>query len=571
MNDLFPTIPDGQEAAEYLAGLTAEELDALFAGFQAGVDRVEAHDTGEMTRADVIAAMRDATTVIDAIRTEQVKRGEADAAEEAELAELTAKAKADPAPAADADADADTPAATGGDDEDDDEGDPEPAPADEPVADADAEKPELVTAAVAEAELKRRSPKFARAAAATPRPASAQRRFLARGDLPGHSAGEALTYADALQAIITKNEALAGAEGKFSVVRVNAEYPEDRRLDRANPEQVQERIKNAASPEAITAAGGLCAPVTPYYDLMICAVEDRPVRDSLVGFQATRGGITLAPPPTLANVTTAVTRLTETQDQAGGTSATKGCQTVACPSFVETDVAIIARCLRFGNLGSRAWPEQVDAWLQLTAAYHARVAETALLDGIAAASTAVTGAAVGGAISTLLGQILQAAAGMRSRQRMRADQTLRVILPAWTADMLVADLTRSAFGRFELNQAGVQALLGTYRINVTWTLDGATGAGQVFGAQGAGALIGFPDTVRWYLFPEGAFLFLDGGTLDLGVVRDSTLNSTNDYQLFMETFENVAYAGCESLQVTSDVCASGQTIAPATLSTCSGL
>ena len=45
------------------------------------------------------------------------------------------------------------------------------------------------------------------------------------------------------------------------------------------------------------------------------------------------------------------------------------------------------------------------------------------------------------------------------------------------------------------------------------------------------------------LFPEGTFLHLDGGSLELGIVRDSTLNSTNDYQVFGETFENVARIG----------------------------
>ena len=44
-------------------------------------------------------------------------------------------------------------------------------------------------------------------------------------------------------------------------------------------------------------------------------------------------------------------------------------------------------------------------------------------------------------------------------------------------------------------------------------------------------------------FPEGTFLHLDGGVLELGIVRDSTLNSMNDYQVFGETFENVARIG----------------------------
>lgn len=38
----------------------------------------------------------------------------------------------------------------------------------------------------------------------------------------------------------------------------------------------------------------------------------------------------------------------------------------------------------------------------------------------------------------------------------------------------------------------------------------------------------------------GTFLYVDAGQLDLGIVRDSHLNAANDFQLFGETFENVA-------------------------------
>jgi hypothetical protein len=84
---------------------------------------------------------------------------------------------------------------------------------------------------------------------------------------------------------------------------------------------------------------------------------------------------------------------------------------------------------------------------------------------------------------------------------------------------------------------------------VSWHLDGETG--QIFGSQADGALLGFPTDVIWYLFSEGTFVFLDGGTLDLGLVRDSTLNGTNDYKIFLETFEGVAKVGVESLRVKS--------------------
>ena len=119
-----------------------------------------------------------------------------------------------------------------------------------------------------------------------------------------------------------------------------------------------------------------------------------------------------------------------------------------------------------------------------------------------------------------------------------------------------ADLVKQAPGdgmdlTFNLSDATINGFFAARNINVSWFIDGE--AGQIIGAQAAGAPTTFPADLVWYLFSEGTFLFLDGGTLDLGVVRDSQLNSTNDYQMFLETFEGVAKIGIESLRVTSPV------------------
>jgi hypothetical protein len=70
-------------------------------------------------------------------------------------------------------------------------------------------------------------------------------------------------------------------------------------------------------------------------------------------------------------------------------------------------------------------------------------------------------------------------------------------------------------------------------------------------------MLEFPDTFTWYMFAEGTFLFLDGGTLDLGIIRDSTLVGTNDYKMFVETFEGIAKVGVESIKVTSTIAVNG--------------
>lgn len=44
------------------------------------------------------------------------------------------------------------------------------------------------------------------------------------------------------------------------------------------------------------------------------------------------------------------------------------------------------------------------------------------------------------------------------------------------------------------------------------------------------------------MWQQGGVYFIDGGTLDFGIVRDSTLNSTNDFQVFGESFRVAAGA-----------------------------
>ena len=70
----------------------------------------------------------------------------------------------------------------------------------------------------------------------------------------------------------------------------------------------------------------------------------------------------------------------------------------------------------------------------------------------------------------------------------------------------------------------------------------------------------------WFLFVEGTFQFLDGGRLDLGVVRDSILDATNDYETFTEVFEGLAFRGVEAYQVQSTVKPSGASATTAALS-----
>jgi hypothetical protein len=394
--------------------------------------------------------------------------------------------------------------------------------------------------------------------------------ITAGADIPGVSAGSPLdnmnAVAKAMADRMHQMRRTSGGDGEqHTVATLVASFPEDRTLRTNDPDGNAAKIEGVISPQAITAAGGLCAPVNVRYDLFGLGDLGRPVKDALAPFNADRGGIRFITPPVLTDLTGAVSLWTVQDDidaaAPGSTHPAKPCLRVGCGAEITVYTEAIPLCLTFGNMGARAYPELVARNNALGMIQHARFAETRLLTRIGTLSTAVSAARRIGAAPDFLVSVDRAAAAYRSRHRMDPDSPLRVIAPVWLEEMLRADISMrmpgdGLEGNMSVADAVIDNFFTTRSINVTWSLDGE--AGQIFGAQPAGALADFPLNVVWYLFAEGTFLFLDGGTLDLGLVRDSTLNGTNDYKMFIETFEGVAKVGIESLRITSRLAVTGE-------------
>lgn len=569
MDELFPTIP------EDLAALSDEDLATFIAETEEAVQGVLADPSSFVTAELTPASLRELTkSSIDALNAAKVDAASRVEVEPVELTDEDTAAFAELAETL-----------SNEDPEDDPEDEPDDEPDEEPAAVA---VPEAVTAA---AEPKTKSRKGLPTPAKSRRvPETVEERvsLTAAGAMDGFDKGEPFPSMEEIARVMQARRRNFGiiAEGtqgeKLPIVRADWShlYPEERKLtdDVYRNESLieavtdQGKIKaelNRRRDNALVASGGLCAPVTPYYQLQMISVADRPVRAALPAFNADRGGIRNARPASLSDITTAVGVRTAAEDAAGGTEATKTCQVVACPPFEETDVQIIFHCLQFGNLGARTFPERVTQWNNLTLAAHARLAESELLTGIDTASTQVTASDLGlGTSASLFSQIMTAGAGLRSRNRMSSDSVLRIMLPWWSVWEIVSDVFRGQFQRFDIDQARVVALLRSINVEPSFYIDSANGRNQVYGAQADGALLAFPDTIVWYLYPEGSFLYLDGGVLELGLVRDSVLNSTNDFQIFGETFENVAYVGVESLAVESTVCDSGAVSLPIHVTDC---
>jgi hypothetical protein len=386
--------------------------------------------------------------------------------------------------------------------------------------------------------------------------------ITAGADIPGYTAGSSIDdmsgVAEAMAKRIHTLRRVNGGDGEQHIVAsVTTQYPEDRTLS-TDAESNWNKIQKVVGPEALVASGGHQAPFEVKYDIFGLGTAVRPVRDCLPRFQADRGGIRYIVPPVLSDYGSAVGIWTAANDSAETPSpAAKLSLTVAAASETTVSTDAVTLQLQFGNLLTRAYPELIARHNELGLIQHAREAEGNLLTKIGTASTAVTSTSVVGLARDFLVQLGRAATAYRSRHRLEADAPLRVILPAWIKDAMAADLTLSMPGDSTLNAyAEIEGYIASRGINVTYALDVAGGS-AAFAAQDAGAMNEFPDTFVWYMFSEGTFLFLDGGTMDLGIIRDSTLVGTNDYKMFVETFENVAKVGIESLKVTSTINVNG--------------
>lgn len=567
-----------------LAAMTDDELAELEGNLEAAAEERAAAESDEAL--EELVQIRDA---VRAVRTEAAERGEAAEARRTQAAEALAEIRAedgggegeDGEGEGETDGDADEEADGGdGNEAEAEEGDGEAAPAeqDQLAAGAEARPPRIARVAA------RRPASFAPRASTGNAPTSVPALGLvASANLenfrPGERIDDAGKLADAFWSAVQSTAGYRhGPRVKVAVARAGSEDPtrlgwsEDRILD-GNVRANLRKINDVTSRRAITASGGICAPAPVQYDLPILrGSEDRPVRDDmLVRFGADRGGVVTLPPPILTDLDGAISVWTEATDTNPGVN-TKPCLEVTCPTEDETLVDAITNCLQYGNFRARYFAEQIEAWMVLAAINHARVAEVRSLTTIGSGSTQVTHGQLLGTIPDVLAGLRMAAAQIRSRHRLGRDFPLRWGAPFWLVDQMAVDEARRIPGigtydeKYALAAAAIMRWLAAINLNVTWFEDGETG--QIFGPQGDGPLIGWPSTVVTYLYPEGSWLFLDGGTLDLGIVRDSTLNSTNDVQVFSETFEATHFHGVESYRLTIDTCPDGSISATADIDPC---
>ena len=395
--------------------------------------------------------------------------------------------------------------------------------------------------------------------------------ITAGADIPGYSAGSSIEMGDVATLMEKRLHSLRrvnGGDGEQHIVAsFSTQYSEDRFL---GTDAEANAAKIASEGQALVASGGHAAPAEVKYDIFgLGSTTNRPVRDSLPAFQADRGGVRFVTAPSFASgdyadavgVWTAANDSAETPSPSAKTSLTVS---AAAENVAVTDAVTLQ--LQFGNLMTRAYPELIARHNELALVQHAREAEVNLITKIGAASTAVTSGTILGFGRDFLVSVRKAAVAYRSRHRIAPTTQLKAIVPDWIFDAMASDLAIAMPGdnTIAVGRSEIEGYLAQSNVSLVASPDL-----NYYGAQGATALTEWKDSFVWYLFAEGTFLFLDGGTLDLGIIRDSSLVGTNDYKMFVETFEGIAKVGIESLAITQTVNVNG--VAAALRDTTGGL
>jgi hypothetical protein len=364
---------------------------------------------------------------------------------------------------------------------------------------------------------------------------------------------------------------------------------DDNFSDKSSQEAVQEYIekvqgnRTASRFETLIAGGGWCAPSQNRYDFFNIACEGGMI--DLPTFGVERGGINFPVSPSLADTFTPALPWytafsnatvpwlwTETDDILTVTGSTnKPCIRVPCSAMTNVRLECYGICLTAGNLADNAWPESTRNFLRLLMAAHFHASNARYISQIVtAAGTVITGCSTSGegVAAPLLNTAELAAWDYRSRFGMCDTDVLEWILPAWAKGAVRADLAkRTGVSDFMcIPDSMIADWFDCRNLRVQFVDDFQV---RDTGQPGAStAITTYPSFVNGLLYAAGTVVRGNGMSLDLGVVRDSTLNAENDFTAaWMEECHLIAQFGHAVRNYRIGICPDGTTGA-ADITTC---
>lgn len=414
-------------------------------------------------------------------------------------------------------------------------------------------------------------------AADVPRPESV---LVASSDIPGFNAGSKLDGMDGLVSAMTARArrlpvtSLGDDAPKIPIASLMRDHKYSLGYDSTLAE-FNEVMTAAANPDIMIAAGGWCSPSEISYDFFNIVCEDGAIDLPTVGIN--RGGIRWPVSPSFADVVLggALWSWTEAQDIAAVTgtaqSGVKTCGRVPCPGFDEERLHCDGICLTVGNLTEDAYPELIANHTRLVMASHFHKINRARINEVRALSTLFTvtnGVAADGALANVLGALELQAMDYRAKYSMCQDAILEVVGPRWLRGVLRSDLRRQN-GRgtdaLAYTDAQLMSLFDAINVRIQWVGDYQERTAGFLGVPGT-LPVTWPSTVEFMMYAPGTVVLGQGMRLDLGIIRDSVLNQTNDHTAeWMEECWLIFNPGHEVRRLTVNICANGATGAQTTV------
>jgi len=534
------------ELPEDLTAIPPGELAELLGELTARVDEVAEGDHNPDTVA-LATALRDAVL---ALRGETARREEAAAAQAAEVRALMDEVH--------------PPETT-----DEDETPTEPVEPEEPPEDPEAPEapeaehvtPELVPVAAASTPAPQARPPISAVARRAPAPARPPTRqglginITAAADVPGLATGSKVATMLRVAEAFHDRARMMGDGQRASICRI--EYPVTERIEAgSDPMPVLEKfqLRDTDQVESLVASGGFCGPLTPLYN--ICRIDAGDGLLDLPTVNVSRAGIQVPDPITMpTDLTTISWKWTNANDIAAAPPATtprKPCITIPCPNWTPYMLDAYGICVTHGNLADRSFPELTREYISMVMNAHLHAMNAARIATIEAGSTAVNAPEVGSTVSRIPDAAGLAAEFYREKYHMATGANLTCVLPAWVPEAMRADASaRAGDAAFlRLPDSDIRAMFTDHNVSPSFVQDW----------QPLANATAYPATCKMLIYPSGTWVVGTGGTLDLGVVRDSTLNASNDYTAaWSEDFWLLAKVCTESLVVTVDLAVNGVT------------
>lgn len=398
--------------------------------------------------------------------------------------------------------------------------------------------------------------------------------LVASSDIPGFQSG---TRLDGMEGLVAAMQArarrlpitqLGDDAPKIPIASLMRDHKFSLGYDSTLAE-FNEVMTAAANPDILVAAGGWCSPSEISYDFFNIVCEDGALDLPTVGIN--RGGIRWPVSPSFADVVLggALWTWTEAQDIAAVTgtaqSGVKTCGRVPCPGFDEERLHCDGICLTVGNLTEDAYPELIANHTRLVMASHFHKINRARINEVRALSAAftVTNGSVGsGAVAPVLGAMELQAIDYRDRYSMCQDAVLEVIAPRWLRGVLRSDLRKrmgAGTDMLSASDAYLMSLFDAINVRIQWVNDYQVRTAGFPGVPGV-LPTAWPTTVEFMMYAPGTVVLGQGMRLDLGIIRDSVLNETNDYTAeWMEECWLIFNPGHEVRRLTVNICPDGTT------------